>query len=144
MGGLPWLHHGHSATRVVVHMVWATQRRMPWLDETVDARLAGLVTDKCRELGCRSVAVGNAEDHVHTVVVLSPATSVASLAHRLKGATSRVLGIQLAAPFAWQAGYFAESVTDVAAIVRYVREQRTHHRASATPEGWELLYRPHR
>jgi len=141
---LPWLHHGHSATRVVVHMVWATLGRVPWLDETVDARLAGLVTDKCRELGCRAIAVGNAGDHVHSVVVLAPTTSVAPLAHCLKGATSRVLGMQLPEPFAWQAGYFAESVADVAAIVRYVREQRAHHREDATPEGWEALYRPHR
>src|ERR1019366_6597142 len=117
-------------------MVWATHRRAPSLLETIDARLARLVAAKCGELGCRAVAVGNAADHVHALVVLAPTASVASLAHRLKGATSRILGMQLERPFGWQAGYFAESVVDVARVARYVRGQRQRHRGSARAEGW--------
>jgi REP element-mobilizing transposase RayT len=111
------------------------------LDDAVDARLAMLVADKCRELGCRAVAVGNAADHVHALVMLAPTTSVASLAHRLKGSTSRILGMQLNQPFAWQAGYFAESVADVTAVARYVLAQREHHREISHVEGWELIAR---
>jgi len=122
-------------------MVWATHRRAPSLLETVDARLAMLVTDKCGELGCRAVAVGNAADHVHALVMLAPTASVASLAHRLKGATSRILGLQLERPFGWQEGYFAESVVDVARVARYVRGQRQRHRGSALAEGWEGMGR---
>jgi putative transposase len=116
-------------------MVWATHRRLPLLTEALDAALAKLVADKCGEIGCRAIAVGNAADHVHTLVMLAPTTSVASVAHRLKGATSRILGMRLPEPFAWQVGYFAESVGDVAGIGRYVREQRITARARAPKAG---------
>jgi REP element-mobilizing transposase RayT len=97
-------------------MVWATLARAPSLIEGIDAELARIVTDKCAELGCRAVAVGNAADHVHVLLVLGPMASLASLAHRLKGASSRLLGMHLAQPFAWQPGYYAESVTEVDAV----------------------------
>jgi len=111
------------------------------LAEGIDVTLARLVADKCLEIGCRAVAVGNAADHVHALVVLAPTMSVASLAHRVKGATSRILGQRLSEPFAWQAGYFAESVGDIAGVASYVRAQRERHRASGSPEGWEPLER---
>ena len=138
MDGLPWLRQGHGATRVVIHMVWSTERRYPWLEEPVDARLEKLIRDKCRERGCRALAVGNADDHVHVLVILAATLSVASLAHRLKGFTSRILAMQLGKEFAWQAGYYAESVTNFGAAIAYVLGQRCHHRLDSRPEPWEI------
>jgi REP element-mobilizing transposase RayT len=80
-----------------------------------------------RALDCHLVAAGNATDHVHVLVRHPPRVSVAQIAHRLKGASSRA--IHLARPetqgLVWQVGYWAESVTPVALepLVAYVRGQ---------------------
>jgi putative transposase len=81
----------HTVTRLTVHLVWATRDRRPWLDPSIDARLSELISRKPEELGCRAIAVGNACDHVHVLVSHPPTLTVANIAHRLKGASSRIL-----------------------------------------------------
>ena len=108
-------------------MVWATRDRWPSLEPCVDPVVSRLVRDKCVDIGCRAVTVGNASDHVHALIVYPPTVSVASIAHRIKGATGRLLALRLPPGFEWQAGYFAESVGDLAVVQHYVARQRTHH-----------------
>ena len=127
----------HTITRLTVHLVWATGGRVPWLKPEVDPWLAERITAMCDAIGCRAIAVGNASDHVHVLVAYPPTVAVSYLAHRLKGATSRVLAQLLPGGFGWQAGYFAASVDDVEGVAAYVRSQRTHHETTKVPEEWE-------
>jgi REP element-mobilizing transposase RayT len=136
---VPW--HAHATTVLVVHLVWSTRNRVPWLQLRFDAWLAALLERKARALDCRLVAAGNAADHVHVLVCHPPRISVAQIAHRLKGASSRA--IHLALPqtqgLVWQVGYWAESVTPIALepLVAYVQRQRVHHSDDALAEPWE-------
>lgn len=136
---VPW--HAHATTVLVVHMIWATRKRAPWLQLRFDAWLAALLERKARALDCQLVAVGNAVDHVHVLVLHPPRVSVAQIAHRLKGASSRALHLTLPATqgLVWQVGYWAESVTPTALepLVAYVRGQRAHHADHALAEPWE-------
>ena len=125
----------HTVTRLTVHMVWATRDRCPWLGLDIDPWLSKQVAAKGEEIGCRVIAVGNACDHVHVLVTHPPTLAVATIAHRLKGASSRVLASQLPQGF-------AESVSDIARAAAYVRHQRQHHDAPAAgpPEQWEASF----
>jgi putative transposase len=109
--------HAHSATTLLVHVVWSTHGR------------------------ARSLAVGNAADHVHTLVRHPPTLAVAELAQRLKGASARALlpALQRRGDHLWQAGYWAETVAphDLRAVVAYIRDQRTHHELADLREPWE-------
>jgi len=127
----------HTLTRLVVHLVWATGNRHPWLKPEMDPWLAERIVTMCEAISCRAVAVGNGSDHVHVLVAYPPSLSVSCLAHRLKGRTSRVLAYRMPDGFCWQAGYFAESVDDIARVAAYVHDQRAHHEGSRLPEAWE-------
>jgi putative transposase len=127
----------HSIVRLTVHLVWATHNREPWLDTNVDPWLSELLRDLSAPLDCDALAVGNASDHVHVLVAFAPTVTIASLAHRLKGASSRPLSRYLGHRFGWQAGYFAETVGSVDHVAEYVRGQREHHRQAVRPEPWE-------
>jgi putative transposase len=122
---------------LVVHLVWATARRFPCLPEAIDAELASIVASASQRIGCRALGVGNANDHVHVIAVHPPTLSVSELARRLKGATSRELAFRLPEGFAWQQGYFAESLGDPSAAIAYVRDQRRHHEDLNLVEPWE-------
>ena len=128
---LPATRHAHSATTLLVHVVWSTHRRAPWLDISFDARLAVLLERLAMRVGARALAIGNAADHVHVVARHPPNVAVSDVVKRLKGASARAM--QAAVPEAvgqlWQVGYWAESVgpLELPAIVAYVREQRAHH-----------------
>jgi REP element-mobilizing transposase RayT len=136
---VPW--HAHATTVLVVHVIWSTRNRAPWLDPSLDAWLAALLERKARALDCLLIAAGNADDHVHVVVRHPPRVSVAQIAHRLKGASSRSLHLTLPQTrgLVWQVGYWAETVTPAALepLLAYVRGQRAHHRGYSCLEAWE-------
>ncbi len=73
------------------------------------------------------------EDHVHLIIQTTPKDSVAEVAQRLKGGTSRVIRKEypeleefLWGDSLWADGYFAETVgkVDEDVVRRYIREQR--------------------
>lgn len=129
-----------SPSLVLVHIVWATSRRRPMLPPSLDERLIAMMGSKARELRCAMLAAGCAPDHVHAVVRLASSVSLGELVRRLKGASAHELNHDgtMSRPFAWQDGYWAESLgpADLAPIVRYVRDQREHHDASHPAERW--------
>lgn len=133
----------HCTSVLLVHLVWATRHRAPTLEPCVDGWLAALFERKARRIDCRALAAGCADDHVHVLVQYPARVSVATIAHRLKGASSRELH-RLPAPTPvvdWQVGYWAESVSprDLDALTHYIRRQRAHHREHPSRERWETL-----
>jgi REP element-mobilizing transposase RayT len=119
----------HSQALIFVHLTWATKRRRTLIDSPVEALLRELLPRKCHELEGRCVALGITSDHVHALVQLPQKISVSTLAQHLKGMTSRMISVQLAMPFEWQDGYWAESVghRELPAVERYLANQRAHH-----------------
>jgi len=137
----------HSATTLVVHIVWATHRRAPWLDRSVDRRLADLLEIAARRVECALLAAGNAQDHVHVLVRHPPSLAVAPLVQRLKGTSSRSLSAALGreAGRMWQVGYWAQTVspTELRGVAAYVTNQRAHHDdLHASSEPWEQAASP--
>ena len=57
---LPAARHAHTATTLLVHLVWSTHRRAPWLDISFDQRLAELLGRLAKRVGAEALAVGNA------------------------------------------------------------------------------------
>ena len=140
---LPW--HAHATTILLVHLVWATHRRLPWLEPCLDSWLAALLERKARRIDCHLLGAGVAADHVHVLVRHPPRVPVSTIAHRLKGASSHALHGRIpdARELHWQVGYWAESVgkNDVDALVSYLRRQRSHHAANTSGEPWEAALR---
>lgn len=93
-------------------------------------------------VGCALLAAGCAPDHVHVLVRVAPIVALAYLVQRLKGGSAYESnhGALLSPRLAWQAGYWAESVSpgDLEALTRYLRSQRQHHESGKAPEPWEV------
>ena len=120
-----------SICNVVVHVVFTTARRTPWISEAVEARVWSHLAACINATGSETIAVGGVDDHVHLVFALSPTVALSTLIGRAKGATSRFASTEIAlSEFAWQRGYFAASVhtSDMARLLAYVQNQRQHHR----------------
>jgi putative transposase len=133
MNGLD--RHPH---RLFVHMVWATRDRDRLLDPAIDDWLSRFLAARAGDLGCSVLATGLASDHLHTLVAFPATVAVASIAHRLKSASSRILAPRVTR-FAWQPGYYAETVSDVAALAGSLLRHREQHADAARPETWEKL-----
>ncbi|MBI5517979.1 MAG: IS200/IS605 family transposase [Deltaproteobacteria bacterium] len=120
--------------RVHVHFVWSTWRHLPFLTGDVEGVVHQATVRVAQQRSCHVLAVGGVEDHVHLLVWLHPACSLASLVSAVKTGSSRTVHESLHRPFMWQRGYgaFALQPRSLDAVVGYVRDQRRRHDSGAT------------
>lgn len=128
-------------TKLYVHYVWCTWDRLPLLTEEVERLVCAAVVAKCRELGCRVIALNAVVDHVHLLVEMPPALSVSRLIAQVKGSSSHLVrrraGVQT--PFQWSGTYAAFTVdqTSLERIAEYVGRQKQHHAEKMLQLAWE-------
>ena len=74
IGGMP-----QSLGKLIVHIIFSTKNREPWLDANVRPRMHAYLATICRDLGVELVRVGGVADHVHIVTTLPRTLSQAQL-----------------------------------------------------------------
>jgi putative transposase len=129
---MPTDHKRRSKTQIFIHMVWATKRRKPFLEQSdYERRIHRCIHSEAERLNCTVLAVDGMPDHVHLVVQLSAIVSPAKLAQGVKGNSSRFANAQLefCEPFDWQDNYAAFSVSreELPKVIAYVQNQKQHH-----------------
>ena len=65
-----------SLSKVIVHLIFSTKDREPWIDADVRPRIHAYLATICRDLGGEAFRVGGVADHVHGDY--SPSHSLAS------------------------------------------------------------------
>jgi REP element-mobilizing transposase RayT len=121
-----------SLAFVLVHVIFSTKDRRPFLDPDLRPALHAYLATVARNSNCECYRTGGVADHVHLVIRLSRTTNIAELVEQLKTSSSKWLKTQSPGlkNFAWQRGYAAFSVgpTDIGALVEYIAGQEDHHR----------------
>lgn len=103
-----------SLSRVVVHLVFCTKNRTPWLhDAALREELYKYMGGILANIECSPILIGGVEDHVHVLCNLSRKLAIMSLVEELKTEPSKWLKTKRPelAEFHWQAGYGAFSVS---------------------------------
>jgi len=137
-----------SLSNVLLHIVFSTKEREPWLDVEARARVHAYLGTICRDIGSMFVHVGGVSDHVHIVSTLPRTMSQAELVERIKKTSSKWmkdLDVRYRG-FSWQRGYAAFSISPskLAAVLKYVNDQQEHHRTHTFQEEYRDLLRRHR
>jgi hypothetical protein len=78
-----------SLSKVIIHVIFSTKDREPWLDRDVRPRMHGYIATICRELNGEAFLVGGVLDHVHLVTTLPRTLSLAELVEAVKKTSSR-------------------------------------------------------
>ena len=138
MGAMP-----QSLSRVILHIIFSTKNREPWLESSVRPRMHGYLATICRDLGAELVRVGGVADHVHIITTLPRTVSQAQLIEQIKKASSKwikALDARYRA-FFWQRGYgaFSASPSQLEAVLQYVEGQQEHHRTRTFQEEYREL-----
>ena len=122
-----------SLTHVLVHLVFSTKDRAPYLqDPKVRGQMHAYLVGACNNLSCPSLQIGGVEDHVHVLCRLGKTTSISDLIRELKRESSK--WIKETHPrvgnFYWQAGYggFSLSPEHAPALIKYIQNQEEHHK----------------
>ena len=129
-----------SLSRVIVHIIFSTKDREPWLDRDVGPRMHAYLATVCRDLNAEALRVGGVADHVNVVTTLPRTLSQAEMIETLKKTSSKwIKGLDSKyRRFYWQRGYgaFSVSPSHLDAVLEYVQNQEEHHRTRSFQEEY--------
>ncbi len=137
----------HSFASCLIHCVWSTKNREPWLISDLRERLWPYLGGIAKQNQMKALAIGGAADHVHILLSLPATLSVAKAVQLLKGNSSK--WIRETFPkmhsFAWQEGYgaFSVGISGVDATVIYINNQTEHHRKRSSREEFIAMLQKH-
>jgi putative transposase len=119
----------HTYAQNVIHIVFGTKYRRKSISKEFQPRMWAYAAGICKNHGIFVHAVGGMDDHIHLLIQVPPALSLAKAVLAIKSNSSRWANEQ-GNKFAWQQGYAAFSVSSsrVPAVVRYIQTQESHHR----------------
>ena len=137
-----------SLARVVLHLVFSTKNRVPFLvDPALRPRLYAYMASVLQNIGCEPVLLNGTEDHVHILCNLARTVTIAKLVEEVKTEPAKWIkkeGLQLS-DFRWQGGYgaFSVSQSNVEAVRTYIAAQEEHHRKVTFQDEFRALCRKH-
>jgi putative transposase len=136
-----------SLSAVLLHVIFSTKNREPWLDRDLRPRMHAYLAPICRDLGTELVHAGGVSDHVHIVMTLPRTVSQAEMIEQIKKTSSKWIKAldRRFCGFFWQRGYAAFSVSpsQLKAVLKYVEGQEEHHRTRTFQEEYRELLRKH-
>jgi putative transposase len=136
-----------SLSKVVLHVVFSTKNREPWLDLDVRPRMHAYLATICRDLGAELVLVGGVADHVHVVTTLPRTVSQAQMIEQVKKTSSKWIKACdfRYRGFFWQRGYgaFSVSPSQLQIVLEYLNQQQEHHQTRTFQEEYRDLLRKH-
>lgn len=127
-----------------LHVVWRTKENAPVLVDTVENRCHHYIRHRAvQSPGVRVHAVGGTADHVHMAVSVPPTLLISEWIGQLKGASAHYINHEICnrRVLEWQTGYGVVSfgTGDLAWVVNYVNDQRTHHGGRAVHDRLERI-----
>ena len=132
-----------SLSQVLIHIVFSTKDRQPWLDPTIRPRMHAYLATVCRDCKCEAYRVGGVADHVHIAARLGRTISQSELVEKIKKTSSawiKTQGPQYQS-FFWQSGYgdFPIGYSQLDDLMQYIHKQEAHHRTRTFQEEYREL-----
>ncbi|MFY9803995.1 MAG: IS200/IS605 family transposase [Candidatus Acidiferrales bacterium] len=135
----------HTHAQNTIHLVFSTKDRRKSLSPELQPRLYAYVAGICKKCGILLHAVNGMEDHIHLLIQLPPTAALSDTVLAIKSNSSR-WAHEEGEKFVWQQGYaaFSVSASNVAAVVRYIQNQKSHHKKMTFDAEFVALLKKHR
>jgi len=137
----------HSFTSALFHCVFSTKERKPLITDALAVRLWPYLGGIARENRIKALEIGGVADHLHLLLALPAALSVAKAMQLLKGNSSRWINetFREHRGFVWQEGYgaFSIGIGDVSRTKNYIRNQPIHHQRRTFTEELKAILNRH-
>jgi REP element-mobilizing transposase RayT len=120
-----------SFDRIIVHTVFGTKYRQPFIDEEIEPQLHRILAAELQKHGCWVSIINGTKDHVHMLHSIPRTKTIAQIIQSAKSVSSgwiKKKGAQYEW-FEWQDGYavFSADYRHLDGIENYIRRQKDHH-----------------
>jgi REP element-mobilizing transposase RayT len=140
---------GSTYSSIILHFVFAPKGRDNKLLDSFREELHKYITGivHAGQYPCHVLATGSVDDHIHLLISMHPMVAPSKLMQAIKANSSRWINEQQfhQSRFEWQEGFgvFSHSISQKATAIRYVLNQREHHRKKVFKEEYFELLRKH-
>jgi REP element-mobilizing transposase RayT len=130
----------NTYTSLHYHIVFSTKNREQWITPNIEQRVWEFIGGIARSHRMTALQVGGVDDHIHALVTAPPTIAPFQIAQFLKGASSKWIHEEIPTlrSFSWQDGYgaFTVSKSDIPSVIRYIQNQREHHKTITFQEEY--------
>lgn len=127
-----------SLSKVVVHLVFSTKDRLPFLKKEIKPQLHAYLATLARDHDWQCYRVGGVEDHVHLALKQPRTSNLSDLVGHIKRQSTMWLKSEGIDEFHWQRGYGAFSVSPLhlPELLEYIDQQEQHHKKLSFQEEY--------
>lgn len=131
----------------LVHLVYSTKDRQPWIPKAHQAALFAYQAGIFQNWDSLALVIGGVEDHVHALFSLSKNHALKTIVEEVKKGSSKWMKSN--GPknpvFHWQAGYgaFSLSRSNAPGVRRYIEHQEAHHQKQSFQDELRELFEKH-
>ncbi|HEY6806914.1 MAG TPA: IS200/IS605 family transposase [Pyrinomonadaceae bacterium] len=122
------------------HLIFSTKNRFPWIRLEIEQRVWSYIGGIARKHKMIALQIGGVEDHIHALIMAPPTIAPCDIAKFIKGESSLWISEEFPGlrKFSWQVGYgaFTVSKSRIPDVVRYIKDQREHHRVKTFQEEY--------
>lgn len=134
----------NTYSQIYVHIVFAVKFRQNLISETNREEVQRFITGIVTKRSIKLIAIYAMPDHVHIFIELKPSILLSDLVRDIKSASSKFINDKnwIRGKFSWQAGFgaFSYSHSHIDRVVKYILNQKEHHRVKTFKEEYiELL-----
>jgi putative transposase len=136
-----------TLTKLLVHCVFSTKDRRPFLSDPISDRLNAYMAGVAANHDMHLLRAGGMPDHRHILVQVKPTMCISDAVGILKANTSRWVKHEFSGmeAFTWQTGYgaFSISQSSAARVIEYIEGQARHHAKSTFQKEFLKLLDAH-
>ena len=134
----------HSYSQNIVHIIFSTKNRRKIIPKEFQPTLWAYIAGVCKNHEIHVEAIGGTNDHIHLLIRVPAAMSVAKAIRTIKSNSSKWMNDQ-GRRFEWQEGYAAFSVSAslVARVARYIHTQEAHHKRMTFDAEFVAILKKH-
>lgn len=134
----------NTYSQIYLHFVFSPKYRQALINHAFEVELFKYITGIVKNLDQNLISINGMPDHCHLLVRLRPAMASSKFIQAVKTNSSRWINEKKFLPdkFSWQigGGIFSVSPNGVPAVVRYIENQKKHHKkANFRDEYLQLL-----
>lgn len=137
----------NTYTSLYYHVVFSTKNRVELVSRDIEDRVWAYIGRIARKHKMTALQVGGIEDHIHALVMAPATLSPSQIAQYLKGDSSKWIHQEFPhlADVGWQDGYgaFTVSKSNIPDVVRYIQNQREHHKKKTFQEQYREFLQKH-
>ncbi|MCP4399466.1 MAG: transposase [bacterium] len=130
-----------SLSCLIVHLIFSTKDRYPFLDAVMAPCVHAYMATVLRDMKSQAYRAGGTSDHIHIAATLPRTVCQSDLVKKVKITSSQWIKGQGVSSFAWQHGYgiFSVSKSDLDTVLQYIDDQEEHHRTKTFQEEFRAF-----